>query len=459
MIFGGKVSFIRILSFCFGLAAVITFALLSGINNADPLLNQSASLKPAQSAQTTAAEREQMSATVHLDSIVLGAGCFWGAEKRYQAIEGVVDAISGYADGRGVAPNYQAITQFSNKNNPNNHAEVVKVIFDPTRVNLTDILINYFEGHDPTQLNRQGNDIGTQYRSTILFNSEQQQGVTQQVLSEYQALLNQAGYGKITTKVKALNKFYPAEDYHQDYLVKNPNGYCPDHSTGVSFSQNSAKPSVQASQDFNNDSLLKGKHIVIIDSKNYCPYCEKFKQNVVNDYQGDIKMTFRFADQLDGLVIKSETWATPTILFIEDGKEIFGYQGYLSPKDFYKALGLFKLGDSEAFNVAFDKGTDSRFCKQYEIFNNTPDGVFVDKLSGAALFDTKHRFDSGTGWLSFTQAVKGSVIEKPDNSYGLRRTEIRSKTTNIHLGHVFDDGPNGKPRYCINATVLDFVAR
>ena len=128
-------------------------------------------------------------------------------------------------------------------------------------------------------------------------------------------------------------------------------------------------------------------------------------------------------------------------------------------RDSYKALGFFKLGNSEAFNVAFNEGTDSRFCKEYELFKNTPDGKFVDKLSGEPLFDTKDRFNSRTGWLSFTRPIKGSVYELPDYSYGMIRTEVRSKSSDIHLGHVFDDGPNGLPRYCINATVLEFVPR
>ncbi|WPE17076.1 peptide-methionine (R)-S-oxide reductase MsrB [Candidatus Thioglobus autotrophicus] len=132
----------------------------------------------------------------------------------------------------------------------------------------------------------------------------------------------------------------------------------------------------------------------------------------------------------------------------------------MSPSEFYKALGEFKLGkDSEAFNVAFDEATDGRFCKQYEIFKNTPDGVFIDKLSGRALFDTRDRFNSKSGWLSFTKPVAGEVYEKADNSFGMTRTEIRSVSSDIHLGHVFSDGPNGKPRYCINATVLEFVPR
>ena len=397
----------------------------------------------------------KMPATEHIDSIVVGAGCFWGVEKRFEAMPGVIDAVSGYADGNGVAPTYSAITQRRNQHNPDNHAEVVKVSFNPAQISLDTLLQHYFEMHDPTQLNRQGNDIGTQYRSIILTNSQAQYDTAQRLMAAYQPLLSKAGYGAITTQIKPLREFFPAEDYHQDYIAKNPNGYCPDHSTGVRF--NPQPPAQVASVD--NSALLKGKHILVIDSQSYCPYCEKFKADTGNRYQGDIPLHYRYASQLSGLTLKTATWATPTIILLEDGKEVFGRQGYLSPDEFYLLLGKFKLGDSEAFNVAFDEGTDGRFCQQYEIFKNTPDGVFVDKLSGAPLFDTRHRFDSGSGWLSFTQPVEGAVIEKPDNRYGMRRTEIRAKVSGIHLGHVFNDGPAGKPRYCINATVLDFVPR
>ena len=400
----------------------------------------------------------KMPATTHLDSVVLGAGCFWGAEKRYQAIPGVVDAISGYADGKNVGANYREITQRKNKFNADNHAEVVKVVFNSSMVSLEAILHSYYEGHDPTQLNRQGNDVGTQYRSTILTNNEQQNATALKVTAQYQKLLTDSGYGKIATKISSLTEFFEAEQYHQDYLAKNPNGYCPDHSTGVKFNADANKIKL-ANQKIDNTALLNGKHIVVIESENYCPYCEKFKKNVVNDYKGSIAINFRLASQLKGLTIKTETWATPTVLFIQDGKEVFGRQGYMGPEQFYKALGVFKLGKSEAFNVAFDEGTDGRFCKEYEIFKNTPDGVFIDKLSGAPLFDTRDRFNSGTGWLSFTKAIDGSTIKKADNRYGMVRTEVRSKTSDIHLGHVFPDGPNGQPRFCINATVLEFKPR
>ncbi len=392
--------------------------------------------------------------------IVLGSGCFWGAEKGYEALPGVVSAVSGYADGRGVRPTYREITKLKHKYNPNNHAEVVEVIYDPSVISSQALLQHFFEHHDPTQKNRQGNDVGTQYRSTILTTTDSQQQAAKSLKNEYQGLLSAAGYGDIQTAIKPLKKFFVAEQYHQDYIAKNPNGYCPDHSTGVVF--NSPVPESDdgiAKSTMDNTELLQGKHIVVIDNRNYCPYCEKFKKEVANDYQGSIAMHFRYNDQLDGLTVTTDTSATPTLLFMQDGKEVHGVRGALSPKDFYKVLGYFKLGDSEAFNVAFEEGTDSRFCKQYELFNNTGDGVFIDRVSGAALFDTNDRFNSGTGWLSFTQPIKNSVYEKQDNRYGMKRVEIRSAVSDIHLGHVFDDGPRGKRRYCINATVLEFLPR
>lgn len=390
--------------------------------------------------------------TTHIETVVFGLGCFWGAEKRFSQLPGVVDVISGYADGTGVKADYKTITQRQNKFNPNNHAEVIQVSYNPNQITLTALLQDFFEQHDPTQMNQQGNDIGTQYRSTILVSDQTQINLANNVASQYQTLLTENGLGQIKTKIKLIDTFYPAEEYHQDYLVKNPNGYCPDHSTGVVFS-----PSNKVEKK-DNSHIQTGQHIVVIDSE-FCPYCDKFKADVSNDYQGSIPMYFRRASQLDGLTITSPTWATPTILFMENGVEKYGIQGYVNATQFYKALGYFKLGDSEAFNVAFSEGTDSRFCKQYEIFKNTPDGLFIDKVSGAALFDTRDRFDSGTGWLSFTKAVDDSVYYKQDNRFGMKRLEIRAKKSDIHLGHKFNDGPNGQDRYCINATVLEFKAR
>ena len=180
---------------------------------------------------------ESNQSTSHLEKIVLGSGCFWGAEKGYEALPGVVDAVSGYADGYGVRPSYREITKFINKFNPNNHAEVVEVTYNKNIINTAELLQHYFESHDPTQVNQQGNDIGTQYRSIILYTNKDQKKIAENLILEYQQLLNNSGYGQIATIVKSLDEFFRAETYHQDYIAKNPNGYCPDHSTGVRFTQ------------------------------------------------------------------------------------------------------------------------------------------------------------------------------------------------------------------------------
>ena len=375
---------------------------------------------------------------------VLGGGCFWCVEGAYKHMNGIESALPGYAGGHDPNPNYNSVCA-----GITGHAEVVEVIFDENIISFETVLDVFFTVHDPTQLNRQGNDIGVQYRSIILTSSKEESLLSSDIKVRYQELLSKKGYGPIRTVIKELTNFYLAENYHQDYLEKNPNGYCPDNSTGVVFSKKIKKIS-------NNQDLLIGKKILILEAEG-CPYCYKLRQDVLNDYQGSVKLFFRKSDELDGLDLKTPSWATPTIFFLENGKEVSSHQGYLSKEKFYISLGKFKLGKTEAYNVAFNQGTDPTYCKEYELFKNTPEGVFIDKLSGAPLFDTKHRFNSRTGWLSFTEAVKDSVTEHMDYSYGMVRVEIRSKSSGIHLGHVFNDGPNGKPRYCINATVLEFV--
>ena len=387
--------------------------------------------------------------TSHLKTIIFGAGCFWSVEKKFQETYGVIDVQSGYADGKNIKPIYKEIIKRENRFNPNNYAEVVKVSYNSNKTSLENLLKTFFEMHDPTQENRQGNDIGVQYRSLILTSSDEEISISNEIKNEYQNLLTKEGFGLIKTDIKNFTNFYLAENYHQDYLKKNPNGYCPDYSTGVVFSKKPEKFT-------DNKNLVIGKKILILEAEG-CPYCYKLRQNVLNDYRGSLEISYRKSDELDKLELKTPTWATPTIYFLENGKEVWSHQGYLSNEKFYKSLGKFKLGKTEAYDVAFNQGTDPTYCKEYELFKNTPEGVFVDKLSGAPLFDTKHRFNSKTGWLSFTEAIEDSVTEHMDYSYGMVRVEIRSKSSGIHLGHVFNDGPNGKPRYCINATVLEFV--
>lgn len=386
--------------------------------------------------------------------IVFAAGCFWGVEKHFESLDGVLNAESGYSGGNYTNPSYDDVLKkrrLKRTSKTVNHTEAVRVRFDDSKVTAKTLIKSFWELHDPTQLNAQGNDIGNNYRSAIFYTTKNQENIAKSTKEVYQKLLSKNGYSSIVTEIKPLDKFYVAEDYHQDYLLKNPFGYCPNHSTGVKFNKETEKKMTTLP--------LGSKEILVIKSEAYCPYCEKFEKEVSSLYKGTIPLRTVSANTLKGFDITTDLFATPTILFLEDGKEIMSHRGFMDKKKFYKKLANFKLGkDSESYNVAFNQGTDYRFCKQYDIFKNTPDGVFVDKLSGDILFDTRERFNSGTGWLSFYKSVDGSTIQKEDNSYGMKRVEIVAKKSGAHLGHVFDR-EDGRKRFCINATVLEFIPR
>jgi peptide methionine sulfoxide reductase msrA/msrB len=292
-------------------------------------------------------------------------------ESNFKKISGVIEVASGYAGGDYDNPTYQQVLNNRDNQHIVNHTEVVKVTYNVKLVSAEFLIKNFWALHDPTQINAQGNDRGNNYRSALYWTTDEQQKIALQTKDEYQVLLNKRGFGEIVTELKPLDKVWVAEDYHQNYLANNPNGYCPNHKTGVAFS-------------------------------------------------------------------------------IPD-------DGGIEQQEFYQTLGKLKLDDA-AFNIAFNQGTERSFCQQYDIFKNTPDGVFVDKLSGVALFDTNDRFNSGSGWLSFTKAIDDTTLEKSDNNHGMHRIEVIAKRTGIHLGHVFEDGPNGARRFCINANVLDFIA-
>ena len=163
-----------------------------------------------------------------LQRAVFGLGCFWGAERRFWETEGVFSTAAGYAGGITPNPTYEEVCS-----GLTGHAEVVLVIFDPALVSYDSLLAVFWEAHDPTQGMRQGNDIGTQYRSAVYTGSDAQLSQARESLRAYQGKLDRAGYGRITTEIAPLDTFYYAEDYHQQYLAKNPGGYCGIGGTGV----------------------------------------------------------------------------------------------------------------------------------------------------------------------------------------------------------------------------------
>jgi peptide-methionine (S)-S-oxide reductase len=158
-------------------------------------------------------------------------GCFWGAEKTFWQTPGVVSTSVGYEGGFTPNPTYEEVCS-----GRTGHAESVRVVFDPAKISYPELLKIFWESHDPTQGMRQGNDLGSQYRSVIFYNSPEQKAAAEESVASYQKRLTDAGYGEITTEIVPASDFYFAEDYHQQYLsdAKNPYGYCPDHGTGVS---------------------------------------------------------------------------------------------------------------------------------------------------------------------------------------------------------------------------------
>ena len=173
--------------------------------------------------------------------IYLGMGCFWGAERKFWNLSGLYTTAVGYAGGKTKNPNYESVCT-----GETGHAEIVRVIYNPNQNSLNDVMKIFWESHDPTQLNRQGNDIGSQYRSIILTTNQSELEVLRISKKKFQIELDKNDLSTIRTEIKLLDTFYLAEDYHQKYLHKNPNGYCGLQGTGVNYCQkkNLPKPNV-----------------------------------------------------------------------------------------------------------------------------------------------------------------------------------------------------------------------
>ena len=392
------------------------------------------------------------------ESIVLGMGCFWGAEKRMAEIPGVLDVESGYAGGDAPKAGYYDVLGLekeiqAGRSKARNHAEVIKVSFDPAKVSLKTVLIKFWENHDPTQGDRQGNDRGTNYRSVIYYQSEAQKAVALETRDAFQQALTQAGRGNITTEIAPLRNYNSAEDYHQDYLKKNPNGYCGLGGTGVAYPGNAAKA---APAPLSADSLNFERQLIVFEAED-CPFCKQFHREILDGWKAATPIVATFnTNPPQGWMLEKTLFATPTIVLFEKGKEVSRFTGYNGEQErFWKWLG-FQLLTPEQRKIAFEQGTERPFTGSH--LDEKRPGMFVDPITGAPLFRSDTKFNSGTGWPSFFNPVEGSIVLVEDNAHGMKRVEVRSKSSGIHLGHVFDDGPppSGK-RYCINGNVLKFV--
>lgn len=351
--------------------------------------------------------------TENLHTIYLAGGCFWGLEAFLLRLPGVRSTVVGYANGSTENPSYRDVCNWNT-----GHAETVAVTYD-RRILPTDVLLEgFFEAIDPTSLNRQGNDRGTQYRSGIYWTDEADLPAIESALLRQQARC----LDPIVTEVEPLDGFYPAEEYHQDYLAKNPGGYC-------HINLRDADAFVERI------GLREGVPCVPFDG-----LCEA-------------------ADQVDGAPSKSTVEASPATSAVDPNNltsiaEAIRDKGYTaaSPANLRQTL------TDTQYRVTQQNATEPPFRNPYD--HTFDPGIYVDVTSGEPLFASSDKYNSGCGWPAFTRPIVPSVVtEHLDRTLGTLRTEVRSNAGDAHLGHVFTDGPTdqGGLRYCINSAALRFV--
>lgn len=295
--------------------------------------------------------------------IYLAGGCFWGLEKLMQNIPGVIRGTSGYANGDpSLRPTYKEVCT-----GRTGYRETVRVEYSEDRISLDAILFTFFAAIDPTVRNRQGNDMGSQYQTGVYYTDERSGATVAHV-----ADVERARHKNFAVETEPLKSFYDAEEYHQDYLDKNPGGYC---------------------------------HIT----------------------PAEIKMAEK--------------------IIVDPAK-------YRRPSDDEVRKKLTK----EQYYVAVDSGTEPSF--RNEFWDHKEKGIYVDIITGEPLFSSKDKFESPCGWPAFSKAIDpNTIVYLKDDSFGMRRTEARSRAGNSHLGHVFygdPDSPNGV-RFCINSLSLRFI--
>ena len=295
--------------------------------------------------------------------IYLAGGCFWGIEALMQSIPGVIDAQSGYANGTGQADaDYRTVCT-----GETGFRETVRVEYDPEQVSLDALLLAYFYVIDPTVANRQGNDIGSQYQTGVYYTNDKAKETVERI-----ADIERSRSKAFFVEIGPLVNFYLAEDYHQDYLEKNPGGYC---------------------------------HIP------------------------------------------------------RDEMELFS-RLRIDPGDYQKpaAEAIRDKLTAEQYRVTQENGTERPYANEF--WDQFEKGIYVDVVTGEPLFSSTDKFESGCGWPAFSKPIESpAVVELPDDSHGMHRTEVRSRAGDSHLGHVFtgdSESPNGV-RYCINSASLRFI--
>lgn len=328
-------------------------------------------------------------------------GCFWCVEAGYEKIPGVVEAVSGYAGGEEPNPTYQQVASGST-----GHTEAVQVYYDPKEITYEGLLQGLWRMMNPTDAHGQFVDRGQQYRPAIFYQNPEQKRLAEAAKKELQA---SGIYEKpVVIEITPLKTFYAAEQYHQDYYKKNPVRY----------------------------------KLYTFNSGRY--------QFIEDVYGEDYELDFSQFKPDNNMRNSASEAAKDTGAAEKKG---FDPEAFVKPSSEVLKQRL----TSTQYEVTQNDGTERAFSNPY--WDNKQPGIYVDVVSGEPLFSSRDKYKSGTGWPSFTRPLSSDmVVEKEDNGFFMKRTEIRSRFADSHLGHVFNDGPAPTGlRYCMNSAALKFI--